>query len=61
MWGYPIPSLVAMVLWLLVLVSTGATIVALGLLVLALGVGLYLLRARRLSEWPFVRSALGES
>ncbi len=61
MWGYPIPSLVAMVLWLLVLVSTGVTIVALGLLVLALGVGLYLLRARRLSEWPFVRSALGES
>ena len=61
MWGYPIPSLVAMVLWLLVLVSTGITIVALGLLVLALGVGLYLLRAHRLSEWPFVRSALGES
>lgn len=61
MWGYPIPSLVAMVLWLLVLVSTGVTIVALGLLVLALGVGLYLLRARRLREWPFVRSALGES
>ncbi|MDE0110594.1 MAG: APC family permease [Bryobacterales bacterium] len=61
MWGYPIPSLVAMVLWLLVLVSTGVTIVALGLLVLALGVGLYLLRARRLGEWPFVRSALGES
>ena len=61
MWGYPIPSLVAMVLWLLVLVSTGVTIVALGLLVLALGVGLYLLRARRLSEWPFVRSALGGS
>ena len=61
MWGYPIPSLVAMVLWLLVLVSTGVTIVALGLLVLALGVGLYLLRARRLNEWPFVRSALGES
>ena len=46
MWGYPIPSLVALILWLLVLVSTGATIVGLGLLVLACGVGLYMLRAR---------------
>ena len=61
MWGYPIPSLVAMVLWLLVLVSTGVTIVGLGMLVLALGVGLYMLRARRVGEWPFVRRALGES
>lgn len=53
MWGYPIPSIVAMVLWLLVLVSTGATIVGLGLLVLAVGVSLYMLRARRTGEWPF--------
>ena len=61
MWGYPVPSLVAMVLWLLVLVSTGVTIVALGLLVLAMGVGLYMLRARRVGEWPFVRLAAGGS
>ncbi len=53
MWGYPIPSLVAMILWLLVLVSTGATIVGLGLLVLAFGIGLYMLRARLAGEWPF--------
>ena len=55
MWGYPIPSFVAMVLWLLVLVSTGVTIVGLGLLVLALGVGLYMLRAHKVGEWPFGR------
>ncbi len=61
MWGYPIPSLVAMVLWLLVLVSTGAAIVGLGLLVLALGVGLYMLRARQVGEWPFGRQPAGES
>ena len=60
MWGYPLPSLVALILWLLVLVSTGATIVALGLLVLAVGVGLYLLRARLTDEWPFGQ-AVGES
>ena len=60
MWGYPVPSVVALILWLLVLVSTGATIVALGLLVLALGVGLYMLRARLAGEWPFGQPA-GES
>ncbi len=54
MWGYPLPSLVAMVLWLLVLFSTGTTIVLLGMLVLAAGVGLYMLRAYQSREWPFV-------
>ena len=53
MWGYPVPSLVALILWLLVLVSTGATIVGLGLLVLACGIGLYMFRARLVGEWPF--------
>ena len=60
MWGYPLPSLVALILWLLVLVSTGATIVGLGLLVLAVGIGLYLLRARLTDEWPFGQ-VVGES
>ncbi len=53
MWGYPVPSLVALILWLLVLVSAGATIVGLGLLVLACGIGLYMFRARLVGEWPF--------
>ena len=53
MWGYPIPSVVATTLWLLVLVSTGITIMALGLAVLAAGVALYLLRASRIRDWPF--------
>lgn len=56
MWGYPVPSLVAMVLWLLVLVSTGTTIVLLGMLVLTAGVGLYMVRARQTREWPFAAS-----
>lgn len=59
MWGYPVPSVVATVLWLLVLVSTGAVIVGFGLLVLALGVGLYLVRARSVGEWPFSRHIVG--
>ncbi len=53
MWGYPIPSLVAMTLWLLVLASTGAMIAGMAVLVLALGIALYMLRARRVREWPF--------
>lgn len=53
MWGYPVPSIVAVALWVLVLVSTGTMIVGLGLLVLAVGLGLYLVRAWRSGEWPF--------
>ncbi len=53
MWGYPIPGLVAMTLWLLVLASTGAAIAGMSLLVLAAGIGLYMLRARWVREWPF--------
>ena len=56
MWGYPVPSIVAVALWILVLVSTGAMIVGLGLLVLAVGLGLYLVRAWRSGEWPFDRA-----
>lgn len=61
MWGYPIPSLVAMILWLLVLVSTGITIVGVGLGVLILGIGLYMIRARQVGEWPFAPQSVAES
>ena len=53
MWGYPIPSVVAMTLWLFVLLSTGIAIAGLGVLVLGLGVALYMVRARAVGEWPF--------
>ena len=56
MWLYPVPSIVALTLWLLVLLSTGWKIVSLGLAVLALGVGLYMLRARQTGGWPFQSS-----
>ncbi|MFQ5737773.1 MAG: APC family permease [Acidobacteriota bacterium] len=56
MWLYPLPSIVALTLWLLVLFSTGWTIVLLGLGVLAAGIALYLLRAWRISEWPFQKA-----
>jgi amino acid transporter len=53
MWLYPLPSILAATLWLLVLVSTGWKLVAIGLAVLAVGVSLYILRARTLGQWPF--------
>jgi len=53
MWLYPLPSIAAATLWLLVLVSTGWKLVAIGLGVLAVGVSLYVLRARTLRQWPF--------
>ena len=61
MWGYPIPSFIAMILWLLVLVSTGITIVGLGLGVLILGICLYMIRARQAGEWPFAPQSAAES
>ena len=60
MWAYPVPSVVAVILWLLVLVSTGTAIVGLGFLVLALGVGVYMIRAMRTGEWPFGRVIAGQ-
>jgi amino acid transporter len=53
MWLYPVPSIAAAILWLLVLVSTGWKLVAIGVAVLALGVSLYMIRARTLRQWPF--------
>jgi len=53
MWLYPLPSIAAAMLWLLVLVSTGWKLVAIGIGVLALGVSLYMIRARTVRQWPF--------
>jgi amino acid transporter len=53
MWLYPLPSIAAAILWLLVLVSTGWKQVLIGIGVLAVGVALYMLRARQKQQWPF--------
>lgn len=56
MWAYPLPSLAAAALWILVLVSTGWKLVAIGIGVLVLGIALYMIRARALHQWPFAKS-----
>lgn len=53
MWLYPLPSIAAAILWLLVLVSTGWKQVSIGIAVLAVGVALYMIWARQKRQWPF--------
>jgi amino acid transporter len=57
MWLYPWPAVVAAALWVLVLISTGWKLVAMGAAVLAIGVALYLVRARLAAQWPFAAAA----
>jgi len=57
MWGYPLPSLVAAAGWIAILVTSGLAYIAAGVGLLALGVGSYLWRAKRVGEWPYERAA----
>ncbi len=52
---YPVPVIVAIVLWLGILVSTGWFKVLTGLAVIASGAVVYLIKASRTGEWPFNR------
>jgi amino acid transporter len=56
MWFYPLPALTAILLWVGLFVATGERFILIGLGVLAAGVGVYLLRARVLGEFPFQAS-----
>jgi len=57
MWLYPLPSVVAAGGWLYILGTSGGAFVVAGLLMMAFGVGAYLLRARGAHEWPFAPEA----
>ena len=52
-WLYPLPTLVALVGWLFVFVTTDVRVIAFGLGFLALGVVCFLVWSRRLRQWPF--------
>jgi amino acid transporter len=51
---YPLPALVALAGWIYVAVTSGVRYLALGGVVLLIGIASFLLRARGRSEWPFV-------
>jgi hypothetical protein len=53
---YPLPVYFAIALWAGVLISTGIHMVLTGLLVIAIGVIVYLFKANRTKEWPFVKN-----
>jgi amino acid transporter len=56
MWLFPLPAIIAFAGWMFVFVSAGSTAIAFGLVTLALGCCVFLLRAARARTWPFTRS-----
>ena len=53
MWLYPIPAFIALAGWLFLLLTSGWTLIALGLGTLALGVGCFLIWSWQGRQWPF--------
>jgi amino acid transporter len=58
MWLYPLPSLLALVGWVWMLIGSGWQYIALGLGILLFGVVAYLLQAKQKQEWPFVAESV---
>ena len=58
MWLYPVPILIALAGWTSIVAVSGLKYFVVGLMLLLLGVGAYLWRAKRAAEWPF---EVGES
>ena len=50
---YPLPSVIAFLGWLYILVASGVAYIAAGFGLLGFGVAAYLWRARGTGEWPF--------
>jgi amino acid transporter len=56
MWLYPVPALVALAGWIFVFWSAGLAAISFGLVTLALGAAVYLIRAAQHRRWPFEQS-----
>jgi amino acid transporter len=50
---YPLPVIVAIIMWLAIFISTGLTFMYSGLIVIATGIIAYLIKAKKNGEWPF--------
>ncbi len=59
MWFYPFPAMIAFLGWIYIFVTSGRLYIVIGLLTLALGVIVFLARARWTATWPFVSQAGG--
>ncbi len=53
MWLYPLPAVLALVGWLYIFGTSGWRYIAAGLATLAVGVAVFLVRARVTATWPF--------
>ncbi len=56
MWLYPLPSFLAFLGWVWILLSSGWEFIGLGTGILVFGVAAYLLLARKNAEWPFANA-----
>jgi amino acid transporter len=54
---FPLPALVAMSGWLYIIFTSGWNYIALAALFLAIGIAIFLMRARRQESWPFSEAA----
>ena len=57
MWLFPLPAVIALVLWTFVLFSPEKGMKAAGFIVIAAGTLAFLVRSRLMGEWPFRRAA----
>ncbi len=55
---YPLPPLIALAGWLWLFLSTGAVAIAFGLVTLAAGAAVFLVRARIARSWPFAATTI---
>ncbi|WP_207431871.1 APC family permease [Sabulibacter ruber] len=57
---FPLPVIVALLMWAAILLSTGTTMVISGLVVISLGTVVYFIKAKLNQEWPFRTNAAEE-
>ena len=56
MWLFPLPALIALAGWLYIFSAAGTAAIGYGLLSLAAGAAVFLIRAARVREWPFAHA-----
>lgn len=54
---FPIPVLLAIIIWVAIFIATGWKMIVSGLLVIVAGIVIYLVKARTQREWPFAGEA----
>ena len=50
---YPLPVIVAIIIWALVFISTGKQMMLGGLSVIGLGLIAFIIKQKRVAQWPF--------